>query len=78
MSPQARNYAIWRGHEGAAMRPLSMPAATFLSAVLRREAADAALAAALLHADADEALSLIRNEIFTAPFVRILFQRHGE
>ena len=78
MSPQPRNYAIWRGDEGAVMRPLSMPAATFLSAVLRGEAADAALAAALLHADPDEALALIRNEIFTAPFVRILSQLHGE
>ncbi len=78
MSPQPRNYAIWRGAEGAAVRSLSMPAATFLSAVLRGEAADAALAAALLHADPDEALALIRNEIFAAPFVRILSQRHGE
>jgi hypothetical protein len=78
MSPQARNYAVWRGDYGAVMRPLSMPAATFLSAALRGEAADAALAAALLHADPDEALALIRIEIFAAPFVRILSQRHGE
>ncbi len=78
MSPQARNYAIWRGKEGAAMRPLSMPSATFLGAVLRGETADAALAATLAHADPVDALASIRNEIFTAPFVRILSQPHGE
>lgn len=78
MSPRARNYAIWRGKQGAAMRPLSMPSATFLGAVLRGETADAALAAALLHADPDQALASIRQEIFTAPFARILSQTHGE
>lgn len=78
MSPQARNFAIWRGKEGASVRVLSVASATFLSAALRGESSDAALAATLLHTDPDDALASIRSEIFSAPFVRILFQPHGE
>lgn len=78
MSPAARNFAIWRDQNGAAVRRLTAPAATFLGAVLRGESADAALAATLLHAAPEEALAAIRTEIFAAPFVRILSQPHGE
>jgi len=78
MSPRARNFAVWRSGAGASIRLLSVPSATFLSAVLRGENASAALAATLLHADLDDALASIRTEIFAAPFVRILSQPHGE
>jgi hypothetical protein len=71
MSPCGRHFAIWRSDDSAAVRLLSAPAATFLGAVLRGESADAALAATLLHAEADDALAAIRNEIFAAPFARI-------
>ena len=78
MTPRARRFAIWRGAAGASVRLLSAPAAMFLGAVLRGESADAALAAALLEAEPEEALSAIRNEIFAAPFLRILSQSNGE
>lgn len=78
MSPNARNFAIWRDRNGASVRRLTAPSATFLGAVLRGENADAALAATLLHAEPEVALAAIRTEIFAAPFVRILSQPHGE
>jgi len=78
MTPQARHFAIWRGEHGASVRLLTGPAAAFLGAVLRGENVAAALAAALLHAEAAEALAAIRNEIFAAPFACILAQPHGE
>jgi hypothetical protein len=77
MSPRARHYAVWRSEFGVSVRLLSVSAASFLSAVLRGESANAALAAALLHADAGEAMTAIQNEIFAAPFVRILSQPNG-
>lgn len=78
MSPCGRHFAVWRSGDGAAVRLLTAPAATFLGAVLRGESADAALAATLLHAEADGALTTIQNEIFAAPFARILSHPNGE
>jgi hypothetical protein len=78
MSPAARNFAIWRDENCASVRRLTVPAATFLGAVLQGENADAALATTLLHTGPEEALSAIRTELFAAPFVRILSQPHGE
>ena len=78
MAPQARRFAVWRSENGASVKLLTASASSFLGAVLRGESAEAALAAALLHADAGEALAAIRNEIFAAPFARILSHPPGE
>ena len=78
MSPGARYFAIWRSENGASVRSLTAPAISFLDAVLRGESADAALAAALLHADADDALAAIQKEVFAAPFARVLSHPNGE
>jgi hypothetical protein len=78
MSPRARHFAVWASENGVSVRLLSVSAASFLGAVLQGESAKAALSAALLHADAVEALTAIQNEIFAAPFLRILSQPNGE
>lgn len=78
MSPRARHFAVWRGEGGAAVKLLTAPATSFLGAVLRGESPQAALAAALLHADPHEALSAIQAEIFAAPFTRVLSHPNGE
>lgn len=78
MSLRARSYVIWRGATGASVRALSAAAAAFLGAVLRGKSAEAGVAAALLHTNADEALPAIQSEIFAAPFARILPKPQGE
>ncbi len=78
MTPWARNFAVWRGPGGVSIRPLQPSCASFLGALLRGESAEAALAAALLHADPGEALAAIQAEIFAAPFAHILPQPRGE
>lgn len=78
MSPRARHFAVWQSKVGASVKLLSQSASSFLGAVLRGENVEAALAAALLHADADDALAAIQSEIFAAPFARIHPHSIGE
>jgi len=78
MMPRGRHFAVWRGARGASVKPLTGSAVSFLGAVLRGETAETALAAALLHADPEEALAAIKNEIIAAPFAHILPHPNGE
>lgn len=74
-----RGLAVWRGDVAALARPLSRPAAVFLSALLADQPADDALAQALAQvlaqalADSpEEALAAIQSEVFAAVFATIL------
>jgi hypothetical protein len=71
MTPQARHFAIWRGPEAAAVKPLSSASAAFLNTLLEGAAAEEALRQAMECAGATEVLAAIQTELFGASFMRL-------
>ena len=78
MAPVRRGFVFWRTASGVTVKTLSLPATSFLAALLKGEDAQAALAAAIQHASAEETFAHLQTEIFTAPFADIQSQTFGE
>ena len=71
MTPRARHFAIWRGPEGAAVKPIGSAAAAFLNTLLKGAAAEEALRHAMEFACATQALAEIQTDILSASFTRL-------
>lgn len=72
LARRPRPLLVWRKGEGAAVQPVSAPAAAFAGALMAGGMPDAALTAAIFHAEPDAALAAIQTEIFGGAFSRIL------
>jgi hypothetical protein len=71
MTPRARHFAIWRGPDGAAVKPIGPAAAAFLNTLLKGAAAEEALRHAMEFTCATEALAEIQTDILSASFTRL-------
>lgn len=72
LTPRPRPLLVWRSGEASTIAAVSAPAAAFAGALIAGGAADAALTAAIFHAEPEEALAAIQGEIFGGAFCRIL------
>ena len=71
MTPRARHFAIWRGPDGAAVKPIGPAAAAFLNTLLKSGAAEDALRHAAEFTCATDALAEIQTDILGASFTRL-------
>jgi Putative DNA-binding domain len=71
MTPRARHFAIWRGPDGAAVKPIGPAAAAFLNTLLKSGTAKDALQHATEFTCATDALAEIQTDILGASFTRL-------
>lgn len=71
MTPRTRHFAIWRGPNGASVKPISPTAAAFLDTLLRGGNAEAALRCATEFAAPADVIAAIQTELLSASFTRL-------
>lgn len=72
MRPQRRDLALWRHGEAVSVLPLSAIPARFVAALLAGAAAVPALDAVADDAAPDVLMAMLRDEVFTAPYARLV------
>jgi Putative DNA-binding domain len=76
MTPRTRHFAIWRGPDGASVKPISPAAAAFLDTLLKGGNAEAALQCASEFAAPADVIAAIQTELLSASFTRLTW--HAE